>query len=354
MLKSFLRSKNVISNSRIHIDHADGFQDPKSRFIFLQGWIAAEKQITSISIKKQNSQLEMNLSLKDRPDVRSAVPNLKSCGFASFLPAAEFRGQSLSLQLKFADNSQDILKVDASTIPKTQGPEPKEPHQIIRTRIANKYLSGKGVEIGALLDPLIVDRSQIAVSYVDRMPAVELRNHYPEYLQVPIVDPDIVDDGEKLTKVADDSQDFLIANHMVEHCEDPISTLQLFFRKLKIGGKIFLAMPDRNQTFDKDRQLTTWDHLIADSLDRGSSSRESHFDDWVANVSKLEGPAAVTEKARLKDIGYSIHYHVWTPESFMSFILQLQNHLQEKFKVLHFETTQGINEFVVVLEKTKN
>ena len=75
-----------------------------------------------------------------------------------------------------------------------------------RTRIAKRYLSGQGIEIGALHDPLPLPRSA-RVRYVDRLSVSELRAHYPELEQEPLVRVDIIHDGQRLTKIADASID---------------------------------------------------------------------------------------------------------------------------------------------------
>lgn len=51
-----------------------------------------------------------------------------------------------------------------------------------------------------------------------------------------VVRPDIVDDGECLSKVGDFSQDFVIANHVLEHFEDPIKGFRNMLRVLKHGA----------------------------------------------------------------------------------------------------------------------
>jgi hypothetical protein len=89
-----------------------------------------------------------------------------------------------------------------------------------RTRIANGYLSGEGIEIGALHNPLPMPRSA-RVRYVDRLPVSELRAHYPELEHEPLVQVDILDDGERLATIADSSLDFVVANHFLEHTQDP-------------------------------------------------------------------------------------------------------------------------------------
>ena len=125
-----------------------------------------------------------------------------------------------------------------------------------RCFLANRYLEGRGLEIGALHHPLPVPRS-VQVRYVDRLSVADLRSHYPELASLPLVPLDLIDDGETLTMVPDGSQDFVIANHFLEHCEDPIKTLGTFFRVLRPGGILYLAVPEKHHTFDRDRPVTT-------------------------------------------------------------------------------------------------
>ena len=61
--------------------------------------------------------------------------------------------------------------------------------------------------------------------YVDRYSREDLRREYPELRTHDLVEVDVVDDGETLATVADASADFVIANHFIEHTEDPIRTL---------------------------------------------------------------------------------------------------------------------------------
>src|SRR2546421_13075309 len=89
-----------------------------------------------------------------------------------------------------------------------------------RSELARHFLRGNGLEVGAAYSPLDVP-PETGVTYVDRMTDEELRGHYPELAEL-IIPVDLVDDAERLTTVPDESQDFIIANHFLEHCEDPI------------------------------------------------------------------------------------------------------------------------------------
>src|SRR6185503_6541068 len=132
-----------------------------------------------------------------------------------------------------------------------------------REFVASAFLRGHGIEIGALHMPLRVPPSA-RVTYVDRFPLDDLRKHYPELSDQALVDVDVVADGERLEPLGDESQDFVIANHFLEHCQDPIGAVLNMFRVLKPGGILYLGIPDKRYSFDVDRPLTTLEHLLRD------------------------------------------------------------------------------------------
>jgi predicted SAM-dependent methyltransferase len=192
-----------------------------------------------------------------------------------------------------------------------------------RTKIARQYLSGEGIEIGALHKPL---RTAATVRYVDRLSRSDLRKEYPELAALPLVDPQIIDDGETLQSVAPGSQDFIVANHFIEHCSDPIGTLRVFASKLRHNGVIYMAVPDKRFCFDSQRPSTPFEHLESDHVDGGAASREAHFIEF-ARFSHYRGKASEAEVQALAHRwlaeNYSIHYHVWTFEEFGDFLRRL-------------------------------
>jgi ubiquinone/menaquinone biosynthesis C-methylase UbiE len=80
-----------------------------------------------------------------------------------------------------------------------------------------------------------------------------------------------------MTGVGDDSQDFVIANHVLEHVEDPLRALKSVSRVLHARGVAYLALPDKRFTFDKDRQITSLDHVIKDHRDGPDWSVAAHY-----------------------------------------------------------------------------
>jgi predicted SAM-dependent methyltransferase len=219
-----------------------------------------------------------------------------------------------------------------------------------RVAIAEKYLRGDGIEIGALNSPLQVPR-EARVKYVDRMATPDLRKQYPELADLDLVDADIIDDGERLGSVGDSTQDFVIANHFIEHCQNPLLALSNMFRVLKADGLLYLAVPDKRFTFDVDRPVTPLEHILRDFEEGGEWSRRQHFEEWVRDVNKVEDKAEFEKRVEeLLGIDYSIHFHAWTQLEMLEFVLALDRRLGIRFDVeMLFKNGE---ECIFILRKT--
>jgi predicted SAM-dependent methyltransferase len=193
-----------------------------------------------------------------------------------------------------------------------------------RRSIADAYLEGRGIEVGALHRPLRVS-PRARVTYVDRLWEHGLRQQYPELSAHRLTPVDVCDDGERLGRIADASQDFVIANHFLEHCQDPIGTLMNFLRVLRPGGVVYLAVPDHRYTFDRARPVTPLAHLLRDHERGPEGSRRPHFEEWTRLVNGVEDVGAVAEQVEhLMCVDYSIHYHVWSQAEFLGLLLLLR------------------------------
>jgi len=186
----------------------------------------------------------------------------------------------------------------------------------MRQLVAELYLGGEGLEIGALDSPLRLPKGANA-RYVDRLNMTELREHYPG---LDLIDIDIVDDGEYLACVLPGTQDFIVANHFLEHCQDPIRTLETLTSRLKPGGILYLVVPDADFTFDHERQSSTFAHLVEDYASGPVQSREQHYREWVSVVEGNSDAATADQRVRtLMDMGYSVHFHVWRMHGLLEF-----------------------------------
>ncbi|WP_448950913.1 class I SAM-dependent methyltransferase [Labrys neptuniae] len=203
-----------------------------------------------------------------------------------------------------------------------------------RALLSAHFIRGAGIEIGGLARPLIVPKSA-KVRYVDRMPAEALASTYAgQIAQENAVVPDIVDSAETLATIADGSQDFVIANHVIEHLENPLSFFRNASRVLKDGGVIYLALPNKEHTFDCHREVTPFSHLIEDFEKGPAASRRGHYEDYIRNSDTGQGRPVWSNEAAFRaqveefiadDV--NIHFHVWDIPAMIEMIQNLRSHL---------------------------
>jgi len=220
---------------------------------------------------------------------------------------------------------------------------------INREFVAQLYLRGEGIEIGALQNSLHLPPNA-HVRYVDRLPVEELQRQYPNIKPASMVPVDLVDDGETLAKIAPGQLDFVIANHFIEHCQNPIGTLRNMLRVLKLGGVLYLAIPDKRYTFDCDRPLTTLEHLWRDDREGPQESRFEHYLEFASLVNHIQGQDALQQNTtHLMEQGYSIHFHVWTASTFLEWLASIRQSPGLGFEVELL--AQSDMEILVVLRK---
>ena len=217
---------------------------------------------------------------------------------------------------------------------------------LLRRVIAGLYIRGDGIEIGALSHPLRVSR-RARVKYVDRMTASALKKQYPELGTAELTGVDIVDDGERLESIQDSTQDFVIANHFIEHCQNPIGTIRNMIRVLKREGVLYLAIPDKRHTFDVNRPVTPIAHLIKDDRDGPEWSKRQHYQEYARLVDKVQGDQTESHVARLMDKDASIHYHVWKQTEMFELLLTLKKGLEFDVDLVF----RHANEVIFILRK---
>lgn len=219
---------------------------------------------------------------------------------------------------------------------------------ITRESIAQQYISGSGIEVGALNSPLLIPVGA-EVKYVDFETPAELDNHYPELNDTAITRPDIISDMETLHGIHDSSQDFVIANHVLEHCEDPIKAIKNTARVLRSNGVAYFAIPDKRFTFDVDRDVTPLEHLIRDHEKGPDVSLREHYEDWCHHVDKLQGNEFSDKLALLLKLRSNIHFHVWEFPDMMKLFYHLTTVMNVPFNVeMSFLTG---NEVIWILRK---
>lgn len=222
-----------------------------------------------------------------------------------------------------------------------------------RWQLSKDYISGKGLELGASNDPLRV-RKNVRVIYVDRIDQFAALIHFPELDEAKFTPVDVLDDGENLCSIARQSQDFLIANHFLEHCQNPIAAIKTHLSRIKVGGILYYAVPDKRKTFDIKRPLTSFEHILRDYRDGPEASLDAHLHE---HVDFIEGEPFRNEPEErvqhLKNINRSIHFHVWDANSFLDFLNKTNEVLGYPFSIVEY-VRDNDNENIAILRKAKN
>lgn len=147
------------------------------------------------------------------------------------------------------------------------------------SKLAHKYLDGlTGLEIGGSIhNPFGLNTKN--VDYTDSSDTVFKREEMDKQGQfLPV---DIVAPGDNIP-VADESCDFVISSHVLEHFPDPIKALKEWYRVIKTGGYIFMIVPHKERTFDRSKKRTT----LAELLERHATGiypkpKSNHYSFWV-------------------------------------------------------------------------
>jgi SAM-dependent methyltransferase len=142
--------------------------------------------------------------------------------------------------------------------------------------LAHEWLDGlTGIEIGGSAH----NRFGVDAINVDRFGAMDTVYKDEERAKARRALPvDVVAPGDELP-FADDSYDFVLASHVIEHFPDPIRALREWDRVAR--RYVFLVVPHRDRTFDAGRELTPVDELLARHAAGFTSEEDRHWSVWT-------------------------------------------------------------------------
>lgn len=145
--------------------------------------------------------------------------------------------------------------------------------------LSKKYLSDLyGIEIGASAhNPFDLNAINVDVDTSSEYKQAEIRI-CGESRKV-----DIRSSGDDLP-FKDNSIDFVLSSHVLEHFWDPILTLTEWYRVIRKGGYIFAIIPHKDRTFDRDRNRTTLEELInrhSGLIKKPNPDTHEHYSVWI-------------------------------------------------------------------------
>lgn len=188
--------------------------------------------------------------------------------------------------------------------------------------LLTRFLIGAGVELGPGHHPMPMLFPDVTVRYVDRWDPEQNRALFPDVADgSTFTTPDVIAnlDVDRLSALADESQDFVIASHLLEHLANPLAQLEDMHRVLQRGGVALIFLPDRRYTFDRKRSPTPLEHVIADYRDHATVVSDEHLEDHLRKTDVWQ--ESWTEEDRRREFAFnrdrSIHVHCWSEDEFL-------------------------------------
>jgi SAM-dependent methyltransferase len=188
--------------------------------------------------------------------------------------------------------------------------------------LLTRFLIGAGIELGPGHHPMPMLFSDVTVRYVDRWDPEQNRALFPDVANgSTFTTPDVIAnlDVDRLSALAHESQDFVVASHLLEHLANPLAQLEDMHRVLKRGGVALIFLPDRRYTFDRKRSPTPVEHLIADYRDQVTVVSDEHLEDHLRKTGVWQ--ESWTEEDRRREFAFnrdrSVHVHCWSEAEFL-------------------------------------
>jgi len=108
-----------------------------------------------------------------------------------------------------------------------------------------------------------------------------------------------VAEASDLSMVPDETYDFVLASHVLEHIANPLRALQEWKRVLNPEGTVLVVVPDKRETFDHRRAFTPFDHIEADFIANTPEDDLSHLDEVLSlHDLALDPPAGPRQQFR--------------------------------------------------------
>jgi len=132
-------------------------------------------------------------------------------------------------------------------------------------------------------------------------------------------------EGSRLDFANDESYDFVLSSHTLEHMANPVAALMEWRRILRYGGVLLLCVPHKSATFDHKRSVTSIEHMIKDYESETGEDDLTHLPEILQlHDLSLDHEAGSLGEFRSRSENNSanrcLHHHTFVTESIMKLI----------------------------------
>ena len=125
-----------------------------------------------------------------------------------------------------------------------------------------------------------------------------------------------ISEATDLRHINSSAYECLLSSHCLEHTANPIKALKEWFRILTSNGVMILILPRKDNNFDRNRLVTSFEHLLKDYEEDMLENDLTHYDE-IIKLHDLSLDSAIKNLDELKKSGNnnfisrSFHHHVF-------------------------------------------
>lgn len=135
-------------------------------------------------------------------------------------------------------------------------------------------------------------------------------------------------DGSALKVVSDQSYDFILSSHNLEHFANPVKALREWQRVTRPGGSLILVLPDYARTFDHRRKLTSVAHMFEDFERNTGEDDQTHLPEILSmhdlSMDRAAGTLEQFHRRCLNSFNNRcVHHHVFNEDNSRELLQQV-------------------------------
>jgi SAM-dependent methyltransferase len=125
-------------------------------------------------------------------------------------------------------------------------------------------------------------------------------------------------DATDLRALPEARYDFVLSSNNLEHIANPLKAMAEWLRLLRPGGHLLLVLPRKESNFDHRRDITAFDHLLAD-YEAGITEHDlTHLDEILdrhdyAMTPETADRETLERRGRANFENRCLHHHVFDP-----------------------------------------
>lgn len=157
-------------------------------------------------------------------------------------------------------------------------------------------------------------------------------------------------EASNLETIPSGKYDFLVASHCLEHCANTLKTVKEWLRVVKKGGVILIIVPDKRYTFDHNRPVTSFEHLLADLENDVDETDLTHLEE-ILELHYLNRDLAAGTKEQFKKRSLEnhenrcLHHHIFDFELLKS----IYNHFD--IKIMNTTFAKPYHQIILGIKK---